>query len=113
MTVRKLPAVDPSPSWLGYSIGRWEGDTFVVETNGLNDKVTLDFSGHPRSEAMRMTERYRRRDIGHLDVEYTFDDAKMYNKPFTVKVTHLLQPDTDILEYVCNENEKDRARIAK
>ena len=109
---RKLP-VDPSPSWLGYSIGRWDGDTFVVETNGLNDKVTLDFAGHPRSEAMRMTERYRRRDIGHLDEEITFDDPKMYNRPFTVKLTHLLQPDTDILEYVCNENEKDRTHIAK
>lgn len=109
---RTLP-VDPSPSWLGYSIGRWEGDTFVVETTGLNDRVSLDFAGHPRSEAMRMTERYRRRDIGHLDVETTFDDPGMYDKPFTVKVTHLLQPDTDILEYVCAENEKDRAHIQK
>jgi hypothetical protein len=109
---RKLPA-DPSPSWLGSSVGRWDGDALVVDTIGLNDRVWLDVSGHPRSGAMRMTERYRRRDVGHLDVEITFDDPKMYNKPFTVKVTHLLQADTDILEYVCNENEKDRAHMAK
>jgi hypothetical protein len=109
---RKLPA-DPAPSWLGSSVGRWEGDVLVVNTVGLNDRVWLDVSGHPRSEAMRMTERYRRRDVGHLDVEITFDDPKMYNKPFTVKVTHLLQADADILEYVCNENEKDRAHMAK
>jgi hypothetical protein len=107
---RKLPA-NPSPTWLGSSVGRWEGDTLVVETTGLNDRVWLDISGHPRSEAMHMTERYRRRDVGHLDVAITFDDPKIYNKPFTVNVTHLLQADTDILEYVCNENEKDRAHM--
>jgi hypothetical protein len=107
---RQLPT-DPSPSWLGSSVGRWENDTLIVETIGLNDKVWLDGVGHPRSEAMRMTERYRRRDVGHLDVDITFDDPKMYNKPFTVKITHLLQADSDILEYVCNENEKDRAHM--
>ncbi len=103
---RKLP-VDPSPSWLGYSVGKWEGDTFVVDTSGFNDKSWVDLIGHPRSEAMHMTERYRRRDFGHMDVELTFDDPKMYTKPFTVKVTQLLQADSDILEYVCAENEKD------
>ena len=109
---RSLP-VDPTPSWLGSSVGRWDGETLVVQTVGLNDRVWLDVGGHPRSEAMRMTERYRRRDVGHLDVEFTFDDPKYYNKPFTVKVTHLLQADTDILEYVCNENERDRAHMGK
>jgi len=109
---RKLPA-NPNPTWLGSSVGRWEGDTLVVETVGLNDRVWLDISGHPRSEAMHMTERYRRRDVGHLDVEFTFDDPKYYNKPFTVKTTHLLQADTDILEYVCNENERDRPHMGK
>ena len=109
---RPLPA-NPAPSWLGSSVGRWDGDTLVVQTVGLNDRVWLDVAGHPRSEAMRMTERYRRRDVGHLDVEITFDDQEMYNRPFTVKVTHLLQADTDILEYVCNENEKDRAHMTK
>jgi len=109
---RQLPA-DPTPSWLGYSIGRWDGDTLVVETTGVNDKVWLDTRGHPRSEAMRTTERYARRDVGHLDVSITFDDPKIYSKPFTVKFTHLLQADTDILEYVCNENEKDRAHMPR
>jgi hypothetical protein len=109
---RKLPA-NPSPTWLGSSVGRWDGDTLVVETVGLNDRVWLDVSGHPRSEAMHMTERYRRRDVGHLDVAITFDDPKMYSRPFTVHVTHLLQADTDILEYVCNENEKDRPHLTK
>ena len=107
---RKLP-VDPNPSWLGYSVGRWVGDTLAIETNGFNDRAWLDVIGHPRSEAMRMTERYRRRDFGHMDVEITFDDPKMYTKPFTIKTTHLLEADSDILEYFCIENEKDRAHI--
>ncbi len=109
---RPLPA-DPSPSWLGSSVGRWDRDTLVVETVGLNDRAWLDLRGHPRSDAMRMTERYTRRDVGHLDVEITFDDPKTYSKPFTVKVTHLLQADTDILEYVCTENERDRPHMVK
>ena len=90
--------VDPNPSWLGYSIGRWEKDTLVVETIGFNGKAPLDIAGHPRSESMRITERYQRRDVGHLDVAITFDDPANYTKPFTIKVTHLLQADTDILE---------------
>ena len=104
---RPLPK-DPQPSWLGYSTGRWVGDSLVVESNGFNDKAYLDSGGHPRSESMQMTERYRRRDVGHLDIEITFEDPVYYTRPFTLKVTHLLQPDTDILEYVCNENERDR-----
>ncbi len=107
---RKLP-VDPSPSFLGYSVGKWEGDTLVVDTIGFNDKTWLDAMGHPRSEAMHLTERFHRRDFGHMDLAITVDDPKMYTKPFTVKVTHLLQADTDILEYVCAENEKDRSHM--
>jgi hypothetical protein len=102
---RPLPN-DPVPSWQGYSIGRWEGDSLIVETIGFNGKSPLDGGRHPRSEAMKITERMHRRDVAHLDVETTFDDPKYYVKPFTVKITYLLQPDTDILEYVCNENEK-------
>jgi hypothetical protein len=105
--------VDPNPSWLGYSSGRWDNDTLVVETIGFNGKAPLDIIGHPRSESMRITERYRRRDVGHLDVAITFDDPVNYTKPFTINVTHLLQPDTDILEYFCNENERDRAHMGK
>jgi len=103
---RKHPA-DPNPSWLGYSVGKWEGDTLVVDTLGFNDKTWLDAIGHPRSEAMHLVERYRRRDFGHMDIDITIDDPKMYTKPFTIKVTHLLQADSDILEYFCAENEKD------
>ena len=102
---------DPSPSWLGYSVGRWEGDTLVVETIGFNGKSWLDLIGHPQSEAARLTERYRRRDFGHMDIEVTIDDPTWYTKPFTVKVTHELQADDDILEYFCNENEQDRRRM--
>ncbi|HLG55384.1 MAG TPA: hypothetical protein VI485_08625 [Vicinamibacterales bacterium] len=102
---------DPSPSWLGYSVGKWEGDSLVVDTLGFNGKSWLDIIGHPQSESARVVERYRRRDFGHMDVEITIDDPKWYTKPFTVKVTHLLQPDTDILEYFCNENEQDRRRM--
>lgn len=105
---RKLP-VDPQPSWLGYSVGKWDGDTLVVDTVGFNDKAWLDVLGHPRSEAMHLTERYHRRDFGHLDVEMTFDDPKMYTRPFSIRITHQLIPDSDILEYFCAENEKDRA----
>jgi hypothetical protein len=102
---------DPSPSWFGYSTGRWERDTLVVETIGFNGKAPLDIVGNPRSEKMKITERYRRRDVGHLDVDITFDDPVAYSRPFTIKVTHELQPDTDVLEYFCNENEKDRVHI--
>ena len=109
---RPLPK-DPSPSWLGYSVGRWEDDTLVVETIGFNDRAWLDSRGHPRSEAMHITEKYRRRDVGHLDVEITMDDPKSYNRSITFKVTHLLQADSDILEYVCNENEKDRIHMVR
>jgi hypothetical protein len=107
---RPFPA-DPNPSWLGSSTGRWERDTLVVETIGFNGKAPLDIAGNPRSERMRITERYRRRDVGHLDVDITFDDPVIYSRPFTIKVTHELQPDTDVLEYFCNENEKDQIHI--
>jgi hypothetical protein len=105
---RPLPK-DPEPAWLGYSVGRWEGDTLVVETAGFNDRTWLDAMGHPHSEDLRVTERYRRRDFGHMDVQVTFDDPKMYSKPFSIKFTQRLLADSDILEFFCNENEKDRA----
>jgi hypothetical protein len=109
---RPLPK-NPDPTWMGYSIGRWEGDTLVVETNGLNDRAWLDAFGHPRSESMHITERYRRRDFGHMDLEMTFNDPKYYTRPFTIKTGLNLVPDSDLLEYVCNENEKDRPHLGK
>src|SRR5579871_6863756 len=109
---RPLPK-DPDPSWLGYSVGHWEGDTFIVETAGFNDKTPLDRQGRPHSEALKVVERYRRRDFGHLDVESTFDDPKFYTRPFTIKVPHDLLPDGDIFESYCTDNEKDRAHLGK
>jgi hypothetical protein len=110
---RALPKELAQPAWLGYSVGRWDRDTLVVETAGFNDKTWLDLSGHPHSEALRISERYRRRDFGHLDVEVTVDDPPMYTRPFTIKFTQELQADSDILENFCNENEKDRVHAVQ
>ena len=107
---RPLPK-DMSPSWLGYSTAHWDGDTLVVETEGFNDRTWLDMIGHSHSEALHLTERYHRRDYGHMDVEMTFNDPAMYTRPFTIKFTQALIPDSDILEAYCNENEKDRAHL--
>ena len=107
---RSLPK-DPSPSFMGYSVGRWEGDTLVVESTGFKEATWLDFAGHPHTEALRVTERYRRLDVGHMEIQETFRDPDIYSRPFTVKVTATLVPDTDLLEYVCAENERDRGRL--
>jgi hypothetical protein len=107
---RTLPA-DPWPSWMGYSVGKWEDDALTVDTIGFNDRSWLDAVGHPRGESMHIVERFRRRDFGHMDLALTIDDPKMYTRPFTVKITYRLLPDTDILESVCAENEKDRIHL--
>jgi hypothetical protein len=109
---RTLPKEFDLPAYLGYSVAHWEGDTFVVETAGFNDKAALDGMGHPHSEELRLTERFHRRDFGHLDWEMTFDDPKMYTKPFTIKVPHDLLADADIFEMFC-ENERDRVHMGK
>jgi hypothetical protein len=93
----------PSPSWMGYSVGHWDGDTLVVESNGFNDRTWLDHVGHPHTEALRTTERYRRRNFGSMDVEVTFSDPSVYAKPFTVSARAELAPDTEMIEWVCNE----------
>jgi len=107
---RDLPR-DPNPTWLGYSVGKWEGETLVVTTAGFNDKGWLDSAGHPQSESLRVTERLRRRDFGHMDLEMTVDDPKVFTRPFTVKRERLLAPDTDLLEDVC-ENEIDATHLS-
>lgn len=99
------------PSYNGYSVGRFEGDTLVVETAGFNGKNWLDEMGHPLSESMHLTERYQRRDFGHMDVEMTFDDAKYYTRPFTVRLPMRLMEGSDVFEDICGENEKDRAHL--
>lgn len=106
---RALPK-DPDPTYMGYSTGRWEGDTLVVETAGFRDGW-LDGVGHARSEQMRITERYHRRDFGHMDVEFTFNDRRYYTRPFSMKAVLQLLPDSDLIEYVCTENEKDRSHL--
>jgi len=110
---RTLPKEVAQPAWLGYSVGKWERDTLVVETAGFNDKSWLDVIGHPHSEALRVVERYHRRDFGHMDLEMTFDDPQMYTKPFTLKVTEDLLADSDLFESFCNENEKDRPHLGQ
>src|SRR5207249_3874586 len=102
MDGRTLEA-DPNPSWMGYSVGRWEGDTLVVDSNGYNDRTWLDHDGHPHTEALRITERYRRRDFGHLDLDVTLSDPKAYTRPWTVSVKAELAPDTEMIEFVCGE----------
>jgi hypothetical protein len=110
MDGRELPK-DPNPTWLGYSVGRWEGDTLVVETNGFNDKGWLDVGGHPQTESLRLTERFRRRDLGHMELEMTFNDPKTFTKPFSIRIENVLEPDTAILEDVC-ENERDASHLS-
>jgi hypothetical protein len=110
---RQFPGTVEFPAYLGYSVGRWEGDTFVVETRGFNDRTPIDGSGHPRSEAMHVTERYHRRDFGHLDTELTFDDPAMYTRKFSVNIGYDLIPNNDIFEMFCTQNEKDRAHMVK
>jgi hypothetical protein len=110
MDGRKLPA-NPNPAWAGYSVGKWDGDTLVVETVGLNSRAPLDAFSHPRSDAMRLIERWRRPDFGHLDVQMTIEDSKYYSKAITFTYSSTLVPDDDLLEWVCTENEKDRGHI--
>jgi hypothetical protein len=106
---RKFPSRFELPAYLGYSAGRWEKDVFVVETRGFRESL-LDVAGHPRSETMHVTERFHRRDFGHLDVEMTFDDPTVYARPFTVRIAHELVADNDIFEMFC-DNEKDAVHI--
>src|SRR5215467_3469287 len=106
---RGLPA-DPNPDFMGYSVGHWEGDTLVIVTAGYNDRTWL-FDGLPHTESLRTTERFHRKDFGHLEITETFDDPKAYAHPWTVRVSGDLMADSDLIEYVCNENEKDSAHL--
>ena len=110
---RALPKEVNLPAYLGYSVGHWERDTFVVETSGFSDKTVLDIMGHFHSDALRVTERFRRRDFGHMEIEMTLDDPRTFTRPFTLKVPFELLADQDIFEINCNENEKDRPHLVK
>ena len=102
---RSLPK-DPSPAWFGYSVGRWERDAFVVESAGFNDNVWLDNNGNPATERLRVRERFVRKDFGHMDIEITVDDAKAYTRPWTVTQPLVYQADDELIEYICDENNR-------
>jgi hypothetical protein len=99
---------DPIPTWLGHSVGRWEGDTLVVDSTGFNDRSWLDLNGHPHTEQLHVVERYRRPDLGHMELEMTVQDPGALKAPWIMKRTYLLNPKDDVLETVCAENEKDQ-----
>jgi len=95
---------DPNPTWMGYSVGRWDGDVLVVDSNGYTDRSWLDFDGHPHTEALKITERYTRRNVGQIDVQVTMTDPKAYLKPITFTIPVKLQADTELIESVCENN---------
>lgn len=103
----RKPVEDPVPQALGYSTARWEGNELVVETTGFSDRHWLDAMGHPLTERMRLTERFRRPDAGHLEIEMTIDDPGAYTRPFSYTVKLTLLPDGELIEYFCTDNEKD------
>jgi hypothetical protein len=109
---RPLPPEVDWPAWNGFSVGRWDGDTFVIESAGFNGKAWLDQAGYPMSDALRLTERMRRRSFGHMDLEMIIDDRTMYTRPWSVVSELVLQVDTELLEFICEENEKDSALLA-
>ena len=102
---RTLPGKDAEPWWYGYSVGKWEGDTLVVETTGFLDGGWLDVRGSPLTEAGKVTERFRRPNYGTLEIEVTVDDPKAYTKPWTVKVTQRIMPDTELIEFICEDRD--------
>jgi len=107
MDGRPSPDNDPQPWWYGYSVGKWDGDTLVVETTNFRDDGWLDIWGSPLTDAAKMTERYRRVNFGVLEIDVTIDDPKAYTKPFTVRVDQRIIVDTDMIEFICNENNRD------
>jgi len=110
---RPLPNNDPQPWWYGYSVGKWEGDTLVVETTGFRDDVWLDVNGSPLTSTGKITERFRRLNYGNLEIVITIEDPKSYTKPFTVKVNQRVMLDTDLIEFICSENEKSSQHFDK
>ena len=102
---------EPDPSWYGHSVGRWEGDTLVIDSVGFNDKFWFDFAGHPHTEQLHIVERYRRPDFDHLNFETTIDDPGAYTKRFTLYGHSTYQHGDELMEYICNENNKDLPHI--
>ena len=100
-------AEDAPPSWFGYSTGKWEGDTLVVDTRGFNGKAWIDQLGKPATEALHVIERFRRKDVGHMDIQVTIDDPKAYTRPWTVTEPAKLSSAVELMEFICNENNRD------
>jgi hypothetical protein len=107
---RPLPT-DPNPTWNGYSTARWEGDTLVVQTTGFRDGLWLDANGSPMTEGARVTERFRRVTYGKLEIDVTVNDLKAYSAPWTVRLNQFIALDTELLDYICNENERDARHL--
>ena len=103
---RPLPSNDPQPWWYGYSVGKWDGDTLVVETTGLRDGGWLDIIGSPLSDSAKLTERFRRVSYGRMEIDITVDDAKLYTRPWTVRVNQRILPDQELIEFICLENQR-------
>ena len=108
---RKLPDNDPTPWWYGYSVGHWEGDALVVETTNLRDGGWLDIWGSPLTDTAKITERFTRPKYGQLVIDVTIDDPKAYTKPFTVRFNQRLSPSDELIEFICNENERSDAHL--
>jgi hypothetical protein len=103
---RPLP-VDPNPTWNGYSVGKWDGDTLVVQSSGFRDEMWADAAGSPLTDAAKITERFHRPDYGHLQIEITVDDPKAYTKPWTITLNQTITLNTDLIDTICRENEQD------
>lgn len=110
MDGRPHPA-DPNPNWYGHSTGRWEKDTLVIDTVGFNDLFWFDFVGHPHTEQLHTVERYTRPDLGTLTEEVTITDPGAYTRPFTINARHRLLPGDELLEYICQENQRDTQHL--
>jgi len=108
---RPLPTNDPQPFWYGYSTGRWEGDTLIVESNGFKDQSWIDEWGTPGSDRLRLTERVRRPTYGSLEIQMTVEDSTTFSKPFSFAVHQRLMPDDELIEFVCAENNLSAARL--
>jgi len=116
MDGRPAPNNDPTPWWFGYSRGWFEGDTLVVETTNFRGDERagwLDVNGSPYTDALKMTERFRRPNFGTLEIDITIDDPKAYTKPFTVRVNQTIMVDQEMIEFICNENERSTEHIPK
>jgi hypothetical protein len=103
---RALPGNDPQPWWYGYSVGKWDGDTLVVETTGLRDGGWLDIIGSPLTDAARLTERFQRVSYGRMEIDITVDDPKVYTRPWTVRVNQRNLVDQELIEFICLENQR-------